>query len=41
LKAPRSALNSFMALNRDLATAFRPQVLHLALSRPQLGVIRI
>lgn len=41
LKAPRSALNSLMALSRDLATAFRPQVLHLALSRPQLGVIRI
>jgi hypothetical protein len=41
LKAPRSALNSFMALGRDIATAYRPQVFHLALSRPQLGVIRI
>lgn len=41
LKAPRSTLNSLMALSRDLATSYRPQVFHLALSRPQLGVIRI
>ena len=41
LRAPRSRLNNFMALSRDFATYYRPQVFNLALSRPQLGVIRI
>ena len=41
LRAPRSRLFNFMALSQDLVIAYRPQVLHLALSRPQLGVIRI
>ena len=41
LRAPKSQLNGFMALSRDLVTVHRPQVFHLALSRPQLVVIRI
>tara|TARA_B110000503_G_C7169917_1_gene423808 strand:- start:5416 stop:5814 length:399 start_codon:yes stop_codon:yes gene_type:complete len=40
-KASRSRLNSFVTFGRELAAANRPQVFHLALSRPQLGVIRI
>ena len=41
LRAPNSSINRFMNLSRDYVTAYRPQVFHLALSRPQLGVIRI
>ena len=41
LRAPRSRLNSFVNSIRVLAAIYRPQVFHLALSRPQLGVIRI
>jgi hypothetical protein len=41
LRAPRSRLNSFMNSVRDLSAVYRPQVFNLALSRPQLGVIRI
>jgi hypothetical protein len=37
----RSRLNSFMTLSRELVSVYRPQVFQLALSRPQLGVIRI
>jgi hypothetical protein len=41
LRAPRSRLNSFMNLSRELVSVYRPQIFQLALSRPQLGVIRI
>jgi hypothetical protein len=41
LKAPSSPLNRFMILSRELLASHRPQVFHLALTRPQLGVIRI
>jgi hypothetical protein len=41
LRAPRSHLNNFMNSIRDLSAVYRPQVFHIALSRPQLGVIRI
>ena len=41
LRAPRSRLKSFMTLSRELVSVYRPQVFQLALSRPQLGVIRI
>lgn len=41
LRAPYTPLNRFMTLSRDLISVYRPQVFHLALSRPQLGVIRI
>ena len=41
LRAPRSRLSSFANSVRHLSAVYRPQVFHLALSRPQLGVIRI
>jgi len=41
LRAPRSRLNSFMNLSRELVSVYRTQIFQLALSRPQLGVIRI
>ena len=41
LRAPNTPLYRFMTLSRDLVDVYRPQVFHLALSRPQLGVIRI
>ena len=41
LRAPSFPLNSFVTLSRKLVATYRPQVFHLALSRPQLGVIRI
>jgi hypothetical protein len=41
LRAPRSRLNGFVNSVRDLSAVYRPQVFHLALSRPQLVVIRI
>ncbi|MEJ6607324.1 MAG: hypothetical protein QNL07_01770 [Candidatus Planktophila sp.] len=41
LRAHSSRLNSFMTLSRVLVVDYRPQVFHLTLSRPQLGVIRI
>jgi hypothetical protein len=41
LGAPNSSINRLISLSRDYVTAYRPQVFHLALSRPQLGVIRI
>jgi len=41
LKAPGFPLNRFMTLSRELLISHRPQVFHLALTRPQLGVIRI
>ena len=37
----RSRLNSFTTSGRELAIIYRPQVFQLALSRPQLGVIRV
>lgn len=40
-RASRLRLNSFATFGRELVTVYRPQVFHLALSRPQLGVIRI
>ena len=39
--ASRSRLNSFVTFGRELVTAYRPQVFQLALSLPQLGVIRV
>jgi beta-lactamase regulating signal transducer with metallopeptidase domain len=39
--ALRSRLNSFVTFGRELVTAYRPQVFQLALSLPQLGVIRV
>jgi hypothetical protein len=41
LRAPGSRLARIMTLSREFKAAYRPQVFHLALSRPQLGVIRI
>ena len=41
LRAPRSRLKSFVNSVRDLFAVYRPQVFQLALSRPQLGAIRI
>jgi hypothetical protein len=41
LRAPRSRLNGSANSVRDILAVYRPQVFHLALSRPQLGVIRI
>jgi hypothetical protein len=41
VRAPSSRLRSFMGLSRELVSVYRPQVFHLALTRPQLGVIRI
>lgn len=41
LRAPRSRLDSFMNLGREWVSVCRPQVFHLALTRPQLGIIRI
>jgi len=41
LSAPRSALNRLMGLSREFVAIHRPQVFHLALSLPQLGVIRV
>ncbi len=40
-RAPRSALNRLMGLSREFVAIHRPQVFHLALSLPQLGVIRV
>ena len=37
----RSRLKSFVVSGRELVVSFQPQVFHLALSRPQLGVIRV
>jgi hypothetical protein len=37
----RSRLNSFATSGREFAISYRPQVFHLALSRPQLGVFRV
>ena len=37
----RSRLKSFVASGRELVVSYQPQVFHLALSRPQLGVIRV
>jgi hypothetical protein len=37
----RSRLSSFVTSGRELAVTYRPQVFQLALSRPQLGVIRV
>lgn len=41
LRAPRAGLNSFVIKGTDLLSLYRPQVFQIALSRPQLGVIRI
>lgn len=41
VRAPSSPLQSFMNLRRELVSVYRPQVFQLALSRPQLVVIRI
>jgi hypothetical protein len=41
LRAPRSPLHRFVNSVRVSAVIYRPQVFQLALSRPQLGVIRI
>jgi hypothetical protein len=41
LRAPRSRLNVSANSVRDVFAVYRPQVFQLALSRPQLGVIRI
>jgi hypothetical protein len=41
LRVPKSRFDSFMTLSRELLSINRPQVFQLALSRPQLGVIRI
>ena len=40
-RASRTRLNSFVTFGRELVAAYRPQVFHLALSCPQLGVFRI
>jgi hypothetical protein len=37
----RSRLYNFTTSGRELAKRYRPQVFDLALSRPQLGVIRV
>lgn len=39
--AMKSRLNHFVKSSRDSLTIYRSQVFHLALTRPQLGVIRI
>lgn len=39
--ASQLRMNTFAVFGRKLVTLYRPQVFHLALSRPQLGVIRI
>ena len=41
LRVPKSRFDSFMTLSRELVSVNRPQVFQLALSRAQLGVIRI
>ena len=41
LRAPRSRVHCFVNSVRESAAIYRPQVFQLALSRPQLGVIRI
>ena len=41
LRAPMSRLHRFVNSIRDSSVIYRPQVFQLALSRPQLGVIRI
>ena len=41
LKASGSPFNRFMILSREFLVSNRPQVFHLSLTRPQLGVIRI
>jgi hypothetical protein len=38
---PRARLNRAVNLARDSYSSYRPQVFQFALSRPQLGVIRI
>jgi len=40
-RVSRSILNSFVTSGRELAISYRPQVFHVALSRLQLGVIRV
>jgi hypothetical protein len=40
-RAPRARFNHFVKLIRGSVSIYRPQVFHLALTRPQLGVIRI
>ncbi len=40
-RTPRARFNHFVKLVRESLNIYRPQVFHLALSRPQLGVIRI
>jgi hypothetical protein len=37
----RSRFKSFVTSGRELVMSYRPQVFHLVLSRPQLGVIRV
>jgi hypothetical protein len=41
LTASRPGLKSFVIMSRELVSIDRPQVFHLALSRSQLGIIRI
>jgi len=41
LRAPKSHLSRLVNSVHHLSEVYRPQVFHLALSRPQLGVIRI
>lgn len=41
VRVPRSSLTRFVNSVRDSSAIYRPQVFQLALSRPQLGIIRI
>jgi hypothetical protein len=41
VRAPSFRLQSFMSLRRESVSVHRPQVFQLALSRPQLAVMRI
>lgn len=41
VRVPRSSLTRFVYSVRDSSAIYRPQVFQLALSRPQLGIIRI